>query len=111
MTCHAVRLDQQLDFSGKLLVIKMDVESHEMEAIDGMLGLLARNRCVLQLEIWDEPEEEMPRRFRCSRRCSARYGIKFVRAIIADHFYVSQPHARNEQRTTMSKAARSTAGA
>ena len=35
VTCRAVRVDQQLDIADKLLVIKMDVEGHEMEAIDG----------------------------------------------------------------------------
>jgi FkbM family methyltransferase len=91
MTCHAVRLDDVLDFSGKLLVIKMDVESHEIEAIDGMLGLLSRNRCVIQLEIWDDPEEEGRRRLRHFEELFGRYGIKYVRSIVADHFYVSQP--------------------
>ena len=66
-----VRVDQELDFSGKLLVIKMDVEGHEMEAIDGLLGLLAKNRCVLQLEIWSTTRGGDARDgWRCSRRCS-----------------------------------------
>lgn len=93
MTCRAVRADSQLDIAGKLLVIKMDVESHELEAIDGLIGLLARNRCVIQVEIWDTPEEEGPRRFRHLEALFARYGIKYVRSIIADHFFVSEPRA------------------
>jgi FkbM family methyltransferase len=91
VTCRAARLDDLLDFEDKLLVIKMDVESHEIEAIDGMLGLLSRNRCVIQLEIWDTPEEEGPRRFKHFEELFARHGIKYVRSIIADHFYVSEP--------------------
>ena len=79
VTCRAVRVDQQLDITGKLLVIKMDVEGHEMEAIDGLLGLLAKNRCILQVEIWSTPEEEMPRRLALLETLFARYGIKFAR--------------------------------
>ena len=93
VTCRAVRVDQQLDITGKLLVIKMDVEGHEMEAIEGLVGLLAKNRCILQVEIWSTPEEEMPRRLALLETLFARYGIKFVRAIITDHFFVSQPRA------------------
>ena len=92
-TCRAVRVDQQLDISGKLLVIKIDVEAHEMQVIEGLLGLLAKNRCVLQVEIQSTPPEEMPRRLALLETLFARYGIKFVRVIFADHFFVSQPRA------------------
>ncbi len=92
-TCRAVRVDRQLDVAGKLLVIKMDVEGHEMEAIEGLVGLLAKNRCVIQVEIWSTPEEEMPRRRALLEALFARHDIKFVRAIITDHFFVSQPRA------------------
>jgi FkbM family methyltransferase len=78
VTCRAVRVDQQLDITDKLLVIKMDV---------------AKNRCILQVEIWSTPEEEMPRRLALLETLFARYGIKFVRAIITDHFFVSEPRA------------------
>jgi len=91
VTCRAVRLDRQLDLKDKLLVVKMDVESHEIEAIDGMLGLLANNRCVLQLEIWDAPDmEEGQRRLRHFEALLARYDVKLVHAIVADHFFVSR---------------------
>jgi FkbM family methyltransferase len=93
VTCRAVRVDHQLDFADKLLVVKMDVEGHEMEAIEGLVGLLAKNRCVLQVEIWSDPEEEMPRRLALLQELFARYGIKFVSATITDHFFVSQPRA------------------
>jgi FkbM family methyltransferase len=91
VTCRAVRVDQQLDIAGKLLVVKMDVEGHEMEAIEGLVGLLAKNRCVIHVEIWTTPGEEMPRRLALLEALFARYDITFVRAIIADHFFVSRP--------------------
>jgi hypothetical protein len=64
-----------------------------MEAIEGLFGLLSKNRCVLQIEIWSTPEEEMPRRLALLETLFARYGIKFVRVIFTDHFFVSQPRA------------------
>ena len=60
----------------------------------GLLGLLAKNRCILQLEIYT-PEEEMPRRLALLETLFARYGIKFVRAIIADHYVRVANRARN----------------
>jgi FkbM family methyltransferase len=89
-TCRAVRVDNLLDFEGKLLVIKMDVEGHELEAIGGLLGLLAKNRCVLQVEIWGFPEEERPRRYKILEPLLARYGMTCVHAIVADHFFVPE---------------------
>ena len=91
VTCRAVRVDSQFDFCGKLLVVKMDVEGHEIEAIEGMVGLLANNRCIIQVEVWSDPEEEMPRRLAILEPLFARYGIKCVRTIIGDHFFVSAP--------------------
>src|SRR5581483_7713136 len=36
IACEAVRIDSVLDFAGKLLVVKMDVENHEEAALDGL---------------------------------------------------------------------------
>ena len=44
-----------------------------------------------QLEIWDVPEEEGPRRARHFEELFARYGIRFVRSINPDYFYASAP--------------------
>lgn len=89
VTCRAVRVDSQLDFAGKFLVIKMDVESHEIEAIDGLLGLLAKNRCVFQVEIWGHPDDrERQRRFALLEPVLARHGLVCVHQLIDDHFFV-----------------------
>jgi FkbM family methyltransferase len=97
VTCRAVRVDRQLDIEGKLLVVKMDVEGHELEAIEGMIGLLARNRCVFQVEVWDFPEGELARRVAILEELFGRYGMRCVRALIDDHFFVSAlPAARTD---------------
>ena len=60
MACRAVRLDTVLDIAGKLLVVKIDVEGHEEQAVEGLLALLGRNHCVLQIEIWDVATDARP---------------------------------------------------
>jgi FkbM family methyltransferase len=90
VVCHAVRLDRELDFEGKLLVMKMDVESHELAAIEGMMGLLAKNHCVLQIEIWSATEELLAKRLPLITEMLARHGIKRVNKIDSDYFFVSE---------------------
>ena len=58
-----------------------------------LLGLLSKNRCVIQLEIGDGPADEGPKRLKHFETLFARYGIKYVRSMIADHFFASQPGA------------------
>jgi len=89
-TCRAVRIDDQLDFAGKLLVMKMDVESHELAALEGMMGLIANNHCVLQIEIWSATEELLAKRLPFITEKLARHGIKRLHKIDSDYFFVSQ---------------------
>ena len=53
----AATLDSVLDFSGRNIAIKMDVEGHEIAALQGMSRLLSRNKIFLQIEIWSEQPE------------------------------------------------------
>jgi len=95
VTCHGIAIDRRFDFANKLLVIKIDVEGHEPEVIDGLRGLLSKNRCILQVEVWDQPAGETERRFKHLSALFAGHGIRFVRAIDADFFFVSDfPHAQ-----------------
>lgn len=90
VTCQAVRLDSVLDFAGKLLVVKMDVENHEEAALDGLLALLAKNHCVLQIEVWTGAEsldDDRPRRV---IERLAKIGIRHVDTFDSDYFFVSE---------------------
>jgi hypothetical protein len=49
--------------------------------IEGMKKLLARNRCIAQVEIWDEPDGESDRRFKRLAAGLVRQGNTFMRAI------------------------------
>lgn len=90
VTCRATRLDSLLDLSGKLLVVKMDVENHEEPAIDGLLALLEKNRCVLQIEIWTGAESRDDDRPRRVIERLAQRGIKLVDTFDSDYFFVSE---------------------
>ena len=90
-SCPAARLDTVLDFADRLLVVKIDVEGHEEPAIEGLLALLARNHCVLQIEIWNLPGDRR-RALRVTEQL-ARLGIHHVDTIDHDHFFVSKRKA------------------
>ncbi|MBN9085502.1 MAG: FkbM family methyltransferase [Reyranella sp.] len=90
VTCQAVRIDQRLDFAGKLLVVKMDVETHEEAALDGLLSLLAKNHCVLQIEVWTGAESRDDDRPRRVIERLARLGIRHVDTFDSDYFFVSE---------------------
>jgi len=70
--------------------MKMDVESHELAALEGMMGLLGKNHCVLQIEIWNETEELLAKRLPHITGMLGRVGIKYVQKIDSDYFFVSQ---------------------
>jgi FkbM family methyltransferase len=50
----AVRLDDELPITGHRIALKIDIEGHELAAIEGMKALLQSNDCFLQVECWAE---------------------------------------------------------
>jgi len=86
VVCHGSRLDSLFDFSGKLLVVKIDVEGHEMAVLEGMSELLAKNHCVLQIEVDDE---NFPGRETMVADKLAPFGLKPAGVIDSDFFFVS----------------------
>mgnify|MGYP001823847728 FL=1 len=44
------RLDDIIKCNEKIIVVKVDVEGHEKQVLDGARTLLARNQCLLQIE-------------------------------------------------------------
>lgn len=51
-TVRAVRLDDALQLSGHRIALKIDIEGHELAALEGMKALLRNNDCFLQVESW-----------------------------------------------------------
>jgi len=53
------RLDSVLDCKDRVIAIKIDVEGHEYEVVDGAGGFLESNRCFLQVESTPEKFDEL----------------------------------------------------
>jgi FkbM family methyltransferase len=86
---RGLAVDGVIDASDALLVIKIDVESHELETISGMTMLLAKNKFVMQIEIWDTPKEESDRRLKYLSELFGTHGAKLVHSIDHDYFFAS----------------------
>ena len=54
VTIKAQPLDSMFSFRGRNVCAKMDVEGHEMEALNGAHKLLANNNILLQVEVFPE---------------------------------------------------------
>jgi FkbM family methyltransferase len=89
-TVHGITVDSVLDLADTLVVIKIDVESHELEAIAGMMNLLTKNSFVMQIEIWDTPKEESERRLKYLSELFAERGAKLVHSLDHDYFFASE---------------------
>jgi FkbM family methyltransferase len=50
----SVRLDDELPISSHRIALKIDIEGHELAALQGMKSLLHNNDCFLQVECWPE---------------------------------------------------------
>jgi len=51
---RTVTLDEMFDWQGKTLFLKIDIEGHEIAAINGAKNLLRKNNCFLQVELFPE---------------------------------------------------------
>ncbi|MEM9781075.1 MAG: FkbM family methyltransferase [Pseudomonadota bacterium] len=78
----AARLDDLVDLSGQRLAIKIDVEGHELSTLAGMAGTLARNACILQIEIARRPVAEVD-------AVLAPAGYRPIHRIAKDHYYAN----------------------
>ena len=51
--------DEVIDLAEKKILIKIDVEGHELSVLDGLKVLLNKNKCMILIEIGDEKFEEV----------------------------------------------------
>jgi FkbM family methyltransferase len=57
VTVPSVRLDDEAPISGRKIALKIDVEGHETNVLEGMKALLRNNDCFLQIESWPQNAE------------------------------------------------------
>ena len=51
--------DEVISLSGKKIVLKIDVEGHELSVLNGLKSTLNKNKCLILVEIGDEKFEEV----------------------------------------------------
>jgi FkbM family methyltransferase len=76
----AVRLDDELPLNGHRIALKIDIEGHELSALDGMKSLLHSNECFLQVECWK------PNAARFIAAMQAE-GYRYLHRISEDHYF------------------------
>ncbi len=57
--CKSDQGDHLLDLKNKNIAIKIDVERHEKNVLDGMPKLLKNNKVILQIELFDQRKDEV----------------------------------------------------
>jgi FkbM family methyltransferase len=78
----AVRLDDVLILEGAALAIKIDIEGHEIAAVDGMRALLATNNCLIQAEVY-------PPNLGRFRAALTDLGYREIHAIGHDYYFTN----------------------
>jgi len=77
------RLDDSIALAGRRIALKIDIEDHEREALDGMKALLKNNRCFIQVECSDGHLAEV-------RRALADLGYRPVHEIGVDRYFTNE---------------------
>lgn len=81
-TVDAVRLDDLIEQNGATIFVKIDVEGHEPQVLEGMAKLLGSNRIFLQVESFPEQIEHV------SLFLEA-LGFRHIRQIDSDHYFTN----------------------
>lgn len=82
-TIEIRRLDDVLHDIGRTVAVKIDVEGHECQVVDGARTFLAANRCFLQVEF--SAENRVPLTAQLEQ-----LGYRHV-ATLSDHFFTNIP--------------------
>jgi FkbM family methyltransferase len=77
-----IRFDDVFSFSGKTILVKMDVEGSEFHALAGMERTLRENRCYLQVELYSDRFEELKALF-------AGLGYRYLKTNYIDHYFTN----------------------
>lgn len=77
-----IRFDDVFSFSGKTILVKMDVEGSEFHALAGMERTLRDNFCYLQVELYSDRFEDLKTLF-------ARLGYRYLKTNYIDHYFTN----------------------
>ena len=77
------RLDSLLAVKGRVIAAKIDAEGFEQEVLRGMPNLLANNKMVLQIELWN-PKQSIPK--------MEAFGLTYLGHVAGDdHYFANFP--------------------
>ncbi|MBM3530938.1 MAG: FkbM family methyltransferase [Alphaproteobacteria bacterium] len=76
--------DSQFDISGATMIVKMDVEGYEFEALAGMERTLRNNQCFIQVEHYGERGEDLKAQM-------AGYGYRYLDTRHIDLYFTNMP--------------------
>ena len=74
------KLDDVFDHKNKKIYIKIDIEGHEIFALEGMKKLISNNDIFLQVEVWDK-------NFNSFMKAIKNKGFVFNKKIGSDYFF------------------------
>jgi FkbM family methyltransferase len=80
VSVKGVKLDDVAPFTGRNIIVKLDVEGHELHALRGMQRLCRENVIFAQIEIWKENQQSV-----CEYAQSI--GLRLVHSIADDFFF------------------------
>ena len=78
----SARLDDVIAVQGERIALKIDIEGHELVALEGMRALLKNNKCFAQIECF---LHNAPGFIVAMEKC----GYKFLRRIERDHYFAN----------------------
>jgi FkbM family methyltransferase len=76
----AVTLDKEFPVKGMRIALKIDIELHERQALEGMRNLLRNNQCLMQVECF-------PWHIEAFSADMKALGYRHIRAIGNDHYF------------------------
>ncbi len=77
-------LDEELPFSGKRIAVKIDVEGHELDVLNGGRKFFPNNQAVVQLESYDDNDAEAN-----VAEALTGMGYRKIISVGPDHYFAS----------------------
>lgn len=79
-TVEVVSLDEKHKNTNEIIYLKIDIEGHELQALDGASKLLTNNKCIIQVEVAPNAQLQM-------RQFMTQKGFIFLDTINRDMFF------------------------
>ncbi len=81
LTVPCAKLDTLASYAGESIALKIDIEGHELHALDGMKNLLEKNHCFMQVECFDD-------RLPAFEKAMRALGYRLIHTIGPDRYFV-----------------------